>query len=1359
MPTFSPVWPGPGLLVPLTVDALLVGEPNRVPDALWAQTGVAYAGLSRLSPAVVPFAAHSGSSIPGVGVHLLWTLPSALRRGHQIPEGPDAGAVEFPFVPNRWAILRSHTPVDADGEPLPQPPSLKAGILISDATPPPTQGGSLYPKDGGVTGLGQYVPLDTWTGTATPPFLRAAGPGDVSWSAAYDNVRNVLAFHDDLSDLPPGRCSFHVAGWYSDPSLDPLGAWQRPDDWFALLRRFGWGLGDDGEHALPRGAIASARAAWHRWERAHGLSAGTFDPARIDPTTVPGPLSILARRWGTYFAAHGTPTVSPEKLSLPAQTLCHGAVLGLHWKGANFGYPSGAPAAGPEAVSVGVGNTAVEAIGAWLADRIRQDGSSDEAADIENALAAFQKGWIHDLERNPVETHAALHQGRFGREAGGWRWTVVRPEQKSAASLAGVTDRPNGGYADPGMPLSAEPTDALRALNRAQKEADAANRQIAALDGELWALYSKRWFLMATHAPDPEDRIQTAIEALVGEAAVRRTGPIAGWLGQALSIRTRRLADVETARTQLQSLLSATPETAGFRIEKVNSPGFSHPVDPVVVVAGARADTKHAAPGTFGGDGFLYARFTGQTLTSITIDDGTPGVAAVALEVADLASSVSLPGIATPETGLGIPKELPDLWLEMLLVDPSCRSWLAQAYLAKFRSRTGTAAPWSAAQVADAIHVRQTALLNDAGSLGIARSTLAAAAQFQGLPPSPIALEDGSVPPWSPLYLDWEVTWCPSPAATSGFPADWTLEGLDFAWNGSDIAAPTARFSGRTTLDPLTSRSLAAQIERFVDTDADLGSLPVSIVDDLRALASTIAGFDFVTQSLSGLTDRWLTRASAPNGAVPASCFSPQTHPDVRAHVRAGQSFQPVLQTADLTPPPYDPIRAGHFRLSRLWVVDAFGQVLTPLRHGENFVPVKTAASVTPPATLASDGYVQLPPRLTQPARLGLTWIQADDDARESNASDATSPICGWVMANHLDDSLMVFDAVGTCQGAILALARDAGQTGLRWDAAPGQPVALGSGPHLSNRHLQGLVGAVLAAGAAGTDAFRDLLDVLDASAWQTSPRSQTAQKDLAVLVGRPLAVVRLRIDLELFGDPFLAFDQDLRKTGNAYPPQPLPPFSRVAFPVRLGDDAFPSNGVCGYFLGDDYSHMFAASPTPRVTAALRRDFAGARDPSASIAALAALPDSGSHLTSKPGYVAPRVPFPVAAKTLRNGSLVSGQVFVTAIVDPSGRIPLVSGAFPVVYADLPVGPVHTALERMTLSFRAGPVLVDPASIRMPLPSEIHGDWSWLSRQSVTLWGPAVEVGTADDVPVLADVPLRLREGWLVLRPPKPSETR
>ena len=55
-----------------------------------------------------------------------------------------------------------------------------------------------------------------------------------------------------------------------------------------------------------------------------------------------------------------------------------------------------------------------------------------------------------------------------------------------------------------------------------------------------------------------------------------------------------------------------------------------------------------------------------------------------------------------------------------------------------------------------------------------------------------------------------------------------------------------------------------------------------------------------------------------------------------------------------------------------------------------------------------------------------------------------------------------------------------------------------------------------------------------------------------------------------------------------------------------------------------------------------------------------------------------------------------------------------------------------------------------AQIRMPLPSEMHGDWAWMERQSVTLWAPPAEPAQSSPIPSMGNVPLRLREGWLVL---------
>ena len=77
-----------------------------------------------------------------------------------------------------------------------------------------------------------------------------------------------------------------------------------------------------------------------------------------------------------------------------------------------------------------------------------------------------------------------------------------------------------------------------------------------------------------------------------------------------------------------------------------------------------------------------------------------------------------------------------------------------------------------------------------------------------------------------------------------------------------------------------------------------------------------------------------------------------------------------------------------------------------------------------PESPKKNDPFVQLPPRLSQAARVQLRFLQADCDAVASNSSDLTSPICGWVMPNHLDDSLMVFDAAGRGLGGCLWVPR-----------------------------------------------------------------------------------------------------------------------------------------------------------------------------------------------------------------------------------------------------------------------------------------------------------------------------------------------
>lgn len=1345
MSTFSPLWPGPSLLVPLTLDALLVGTPNQSSGSLWAQTGIAYGSLSRLGAGVTPF---QPKTAPAVGAHLLWTLPYGLRHGTQTTDVAENGEVTFHFVPNRWAILRSYVP-EVNGQPAPVPPVLTVGILLSDLLHPLGPADSPYPNGNTISGIGQYVPLAQWDGTAgAAPFIQAVGPGDVSWSAAYDNIKNVFAFHDDLSGSASGFVTYQVVGWYSDPNADPLSKWQTADDWISAMNQYSWGVGQDQEHALPQTAIEAAQAAWAVWQKAHGLTQTTFNPAAIDPAQVPGQLAAFMSNWGTYYGANGTSSLSAAQLTLPAQTLCHGAVLGVHWQGPNWGYPSGAPSGGIDGPTVAVGNTPTESVGAWMANWIARTSGQTNIVEIETALDAFQKGLIFDLGRQPVETDAALHQARFAGDQGGSHWVVVRPQQDpSAATGNGTNSLLSGGGADPSVPLTPAQTQALIDLNQAQMDADAAQRTVQALLWELWALYYKQWYIGVTFDSQYQTQVTDAIAALIGPAAMNSKGPIAGLLGPAQQTASQRSGDVTTNEGILEDRLKADDATKNFEIKQINNDSFSNPVDPVVLVAGARVDTKHAPPGAYGSDGFLFTRFAGQTLTSLTLTPPSAPGNPITLGFADLQSGLTLPGGVSQLSGLGVPKELGDLWLETLLADSSCSAWLAQLFLTSYQNKYGAAAPLTAAEAAQIIVAQQTTLWNDVTQLGVTVNALAAAAQFTGVPPSLIALEDGSSQPWSPLYLDWEVEWHPSPVDSNGFPQNWKLTGLDYAWTGSSIPSDQVIYRGRATINPLISQTLAQQLESFVDSDPGFDALPTSIRTDLDAIKVQIQQFDFITQALSGLTDQLVTRFQAPSQGVPPVYFGTGINPAVTGYVQDAQSLQPVVEDADGNSPPYWPIRGGHFRITNLWVVDAYGQVLTPRAKNDSCVHFDAAAPVQTPGIAFAD-YVQLPPRFTQPSRLNFALIQADDDAQPTNSADSTSPICGWVMANHLDDSLMVFDGPGNSLGAVIAIGKDDGQTGVRWDAAPGLDQPLGSPPNLPNAHLQGFITKLLELGATGTDAFRALLDVVDASAWQTRPQNQTSQNNLAILAGRPLAVVRARVSIALFGDPIFVFDQDISTTGNAYPPNPAPAFALTPFFVRIGDESFSTNGVNGYFVADDYSTFYAAPSAPDATSSLRRALVKGQNINPALSQLASDPAVAPNPSSE--YVVPDHLVSLAPKIKTGAATADASVYLTLLVDPSGRIPIVSGAFPVQYGDLPAGPVAFALEQLSLSFRVGPILLEPSQIKMPLPSEIHGNWKWMERQSVTLWEPGQTIKDETSAPQLTATPLRLREGWLVL---------
>ena len=111
---------------------------------------------------------------------------------------------------------------------------------------------------------------------------------------------------------------------------------------------------------------------------------------------------------------------------------------------------------------------------------------------------------------------------------------------------------------------------------------------------------------------------------------------------------------------------------------------------------------------------------------------------------------------------------------------------------------------------------------------------------------------------------------------------------------------------------------------------------------------------------------------------------------------------------------------------------------------------------------------------------------------------------------------------------------------------------------------------------------------------------------------------------------------------------------------------------------------------------------------------------------------------------------------LTVLLDPMGSMHATSGVLPVAEMRLPAVFWSATLAQMAVSFRIGPVLTDPASVRLPLPVERNGVWSWVWQSAPGTYQPSGIVAASAEARLQGDPP-HLMEGWLFLTPSEPEK--
>jgi hypothetical protein len=533
---------------------------------------------------------------------------------------------------------------------------------------------------------------------------------------------------------------------------------------------------------------------------------------------------------------------------------------------------------------------------------------------------------------------------------------------------------------------------------------------------------------------------------------------------------------------------------------------------------------------------------------------------------------------------------------------------------------------------------------------------------------------------------------------TGNYSSDFITQDYTLPENQPDLAIQSAHvavssaanvYSGISILTPYAGIQLQQQLQDYL-------SRPNAEVDNsaLKRVGDLLNGPDFhgLSQSLGGFNEA-LLMCKQTLQLDPDDPLGFDDYRDFTAQVGA------AVQNLNLSAPQplndFNPIRSGALNILRLRLVDSFGQSRDLDCHD-----IITTEPMTIPDV---PDLVALPPRIVQPARLNFRWLAANQDEREANDHPATTPICGWVLPNDLDNSLMLYDNRGRALGSIDLL-------GI-WESAPGIVPAV-TVDSIANPHLRQMAQYLIRLGSAGDHSFLTAFhSALNTALRNIEPENYAQHPELALLMGRPIALVRALLDLEVQGTPAIhqgwnSFREDLQRNT-----RDTDEFDFVRFPIRLGEHQQLNDGLVGYWkeTPDGYEGEVYYAPQS---------------------------DAITHDNIK-SYA--QVPLNITQ------SVQSPPQFLTLLLDPRGIVHATCGIQPTKSIGLPPGQYMEALQAIEISFLTAPILTAQGFIHLPVPTEAGYQWSWLEKEAGA-WSEISTSGSVTKRAFLAALPAGAPDG-------------
>jgi hypothetical protein len=573
--------------------------------------------------------------------------------------------------------------------------------------------------------------------------------------------------------------------------------------------------------------------------------------------------------------------------------------------------------------------------------------------------------------------------------------------------------------------------------------------------------------------------------------------------------------------------------------------------------------------------------------------------------------------------------------------------------------------------------------------------------------------------PWNPILLEWRVQLHASDDG-SNLTSDNALYHKDYICRNHFTAPPcpdlqmrtdqgsidtNAQFySGVSILSPQAQTLLSDAIERELTdrlkTYSDVKALKADInnfndklsdsaksnpVETMKVTYKILQDIKILSQSMNGFNNALIMQKQTLELPVedPLGFQSYRFFSDLRVH----NAMDTSIKSAPSPSSKFNPIRSGCMKIDALRLVDTFGQVCNlDVSH------VKTSTLMT---TRGNPGLITLPPRIVQPVRLQFRWLSAENN-HETNSHQATSPICGWLICNKFDNTIMFYNASGKALGYF---------TKDGWNEAIASDEAIPVHSNIKNEQLKKIAAYINNLISVNKPLLTQFIDAIDNALENIHPEKDTGIDAPSLFIGKPIAVVRASLSLQLCGNPVVnqgwnAFRQDLNGHGRTDDN-----FTLVQFPVRLGEYEQLNDGMIGYWLENSSDSNFEHSAnfsrqvffSPQ-NSSIKKNTDDSQQSDSTKSVNCFFDDNYFNFSQS------------IADTPQN---------IVMLMDVQGSVRATMGIVPCKEITIPPEHYIHALKNLEISFQHAPIITQQRKIDLTLRPVHNFAWSWVEKIHTT----------------------------------------